>query len=322
MKEFILICWLLAINTFISESFAKDDGTDDTKSQLAPARTKFFGDQAHSVMAEWYSIDPKHDIQMQQQNLADDDLGQRLNLKFISDDQMPVNGVLYLPEGFDAERKSPLKLALMMHPMGSDHSVWFTENSPIKAHEISRKLRQKGYAILSLDARRHGERKVGDIGLRELIGRAHSPNRRLYNDMIIGTVRDYRLVLGWMSSQWQLSANDLTVIGYSMGAQMSLLLASYEPSIKRVISMVPPYVDHAGSPVAPRHHVARISHAKVLFLAAEQDPYSSMLQNQQVFDLIGSQNKMVKYFNSGHVLSVDYLDVVKQFIDDFAAGES
>ncbi len=312
--------WLAAILSvsLSNTSFSQDSAQPEPK---PPVRTDLFEGQAQSVLAEWFSIDPQHDINMQQQAMEPDAIGQRFSLNFVSDDQQPVNGVLNLPQYYDLAKQAPFKLALLLHPMGSDHSVWFSQDNPIKAGRISEKLRQQGYAVLALDARRHGQRKVADMGLKELIGRAHSPHRRLYDDMIIGTVRDYRLALSWVTATWNLSGQDVAVVGYSMGAQMSLLLASYEPSITHVLSMVPPYVDQPGSPVAPRHHVSRITDAKLLYLVAQQDPYSSLAQNQQVFDLIGSPHKTVHYFDSGHVLPATYLQVVMQFIVNSMAGE-
>ncbi|MCF6263021.1 MAG: alpha/beta fold hydrolase [Xanthomonadales bacterium] len=285
------------------------------------AKESVFDVQAQSVLSEWFSVDPKHLINMQQSAIDTDALGERFSLNFISDDQQVVNGILAMPVDYDMSQKSTLKLALLLHPMGADHTLWFSPDNPINAENISIKLRKQGFAVLALDARRHGERKVGDIGLKDLIKRAHSPYRRLYDDMIIGSVRDYRLALAWMKSQWDLSAADIVAVGYSMGAQMTLLLASYEPSITHIISMVPPYIDQARSPVAPRHHVSRINAAKVLFLAAKQDPYSTEKQSLYVFELISSMQKSIRYFEGGHVLPAAYLETVMHFIDENMTGE-
>ncbi|MCF6226000.1 MAG: dienelactone hydrolase family protein [Xanthomonadales bacterium] len=285
------------------------------------AKESVFDVQAQSVLSEWFSVDPKHLINMQQNAIDADELGERFNLNFTSDDQQTVNGILAMPVDYDSAQKPAFKLALLLHPMGTDHTLWFSHDNPINAENISIKLRKQGFAVLALDARRHGDRKVGDIGLKDLIERAHSPYRRLYDDMIIGTVRDYRLALAWMKSEWDLSDTDIAAVGYSMGAQMALLLASYEQSISYIISMVPPYIDQTLSPVAPRHHVSRISAAKVLYLAAKQDPYSTEKQSQYVFELIGSKHKSIRYFEGGHVLPAAYLETVMHFIDENMTGD-
>jgi len=107
-----------------------------------------------------------------------------------------------------------------------------------------------------------------------------------------------------------------------MGAQMSLLLASYEPKVKAVLAMVPPYVDQPDSPVAPREHTARINHASVLLLAAKNDPHTSMVQNQHLFETITSKKKNVVYFDSGHVLPDTYINEALSYIDQQSTGQT
>jgi len=163
------------------------------------------------------------------------------------------------------------------------------------------------------DARRHGERGHDSFSPRELIARAHSSEPRLYIDTIIGSVRDYRIALHW--AQRELSPEQIIVLGYSMGAQMSLLLASYEPSISAVVTMVPPYVSSPTSPVAPRIHAPRITAAKVLWLAGTNDTHSTQSQTQEAFDRISSKDKTLTWYDSGHRLPPKFLPTTFSFID-------
>ena len=158
------------------------------------------------------------------------------------------------------------------------------------------------------------------MGPKEILGKAHSPHRRIYNDMIVGSVRDYRLALNWIHSAHNIMVKNTAAFGYSMGAQMSLLLAAYEPSIAHVVSMVPPYVGVPQSPVAPRHHVPNIKQAQVLLLAATQDQFTTQAEYQQVFDLIASPAKKVEFFDSGHRLPDSFRDVVLAYIDENMTG--
>ena len=280
-----------------------------TNSYKLQAQTN--GLSAESVLDQWFSIDPQHDIEMQQTTLPADALGKRFNLSFISDDQQRVNGTLAMPEIKDGK----LKLALMLHPMGRDENIWWSEDNALSGGAISTRLRQQGYAVLSLDARRHGKRTLSDMGLGELLKRAHGKHPRQYTDMIVGTVRDYRLALHWLKNTLDLSDTSIFAIGYSMGAQMSLLLASYESDINQLLVMVPPYVQQKNSPVAPRYHVAKINQAQLMMFVAKQDPYSSEVENQEVFDKVSTKNKNIKWFDSGHLLPKAYLQMALGFID-------
>lgn len=139
----------------------------------------------------------------------------------------------------------------------------------------------------------------------------------MYIDTIIGSVRDYRIVLNW--AQTKFSADEVLVMGYSMGAQMSLLLASLESSVNTVVVMVPPYVDAPGSPVAPRVHVQKITKAKVLWLAGSNDPHSDRKQTQETFETITSPDKALVWFDAGHRLPPEFLDTALSFFDSIEA---
>ena len=268
------------------------------------------GPNAQSVMSQWFSIDTDFDIKMQKTMSEETDSRQKYTLSFTSDDQQTVNGLLVIPYS----HKKPLKLAMLLHAMGTDQNLWWQPNK-ISGTKISDKLLDQGYAVLTLDARRHGKRVIDDFGPQEMITKAHSDQPRLYTDMIIGTVRDYRLALNWVKKELELKDTSVLVAGYSMGAQMSLLLASYESDINQVMVMVPPFVSEPLSPVAPRLHVSRINDANLIILAAKQDPYSTEQNYQLVFDEISTPNKAIKWFDSGHLLPENYFEIALAFID-------
>lgn len=272
------------------------------------------GPDAQSVMSQWFAIDSDFDIKMQKFVYESNDNKQIFTLSFTSDDQQTVNGILAIPQ----TNKKPLKLAMLLHAMGTDQNLWWSDNK-LSGSKISNKLLDNGYAVLTLDARRHGKRVVDELGPKEMINKAHSDQPRLYTDMIIGTVRDYRLALNWIQKELHLEDTSVLVAGYSMGAQMSLLLASYESEIDQVMVMVPPFVSEPLSPVAPRLHVSRINDADLILLAAKQDPYSTQENYHLVFDQISTSKKSIKWFDSGHLLPANYFETALAFIDKLSS---
>ena len=103
-------------------------------------------------------------------------------------------------------------------------------------------------------------------------------------------------------------------MGYSTGAQMSLLLASFEPDVSRVIAMVPPFVTSPDSPVAPRVHAHRIELADVPRLAGSNDTYAARQDTALAFGRVQSSNRSLVWFESGHRLPLEYLKTVSRFI--------
>ncbi|MBL4672107.1 MAG: alpha/beta fold hydrolase [Arenicella sp.] len=267
-----------------------------------------------AYLSHWFSYDSAEAINLTLTPLEEDSLGERAEIRFTSDDGQAVNGLI----GFPKDKASSNKLALALHPMGIDQQFWWSDTSPLAAQKMTARLREQGYTVISLDARLHGERGRQGFGPRELIKRAHSAEPRLYIDTIIGSVRDYRIVLNWAKTEF--SPDQVLVMGYSMGAQMSLLLASFEPSVGTVVAMVPPFVGSPTSPVAPRVHVQRITDAKVLWLAGRSDPHSDRNQTQETFDQISSIDKTLTWFDAGHRLPPEFLDTALSFFDSLGSG--
>lgn len=268
-------------------------------------------DQAY--LSHWFSYDSLEEINLKLAPLSPDDLGKRSQITFTSDDGQLVNGLIAYPQSASDSKK----LAFALHPMGIDQRFWWSDKSPLDAQKITASLRFQGYIVISLDARLHGERGRQDFGPQELLKRAHSAEPRVYIDTIIGTVRDYRIILNWAKREFE--PNQVLALGYSMGAQMSLLLASYEPSVDAVLAMVPPFVGSPTSPVAPRIHVQRLSDAKVLWLAGSNDPHSSNEQTQETFSRIKSKDKKLAWFDSGHRLPPQFIDTALSFLSSINA---
>lgn len=295
----LLISVLMALNPLMS--FASETTTNSSPINEA-------------YLEHWFSIDSAEPINMLITPVENDAIGQRSTLSFTSDDGATVNGKIAYPE-----QNQPIKkIAFALHPMGSNQDFWWSNKSPLGANQIVDHLRKQGFIVISLDARRHGERALKDFGPRELLKRAHSNEPRLYIDTIIGSVRDYRSILKW--SQQEFQASTTVALGYSMGAQMSILLASYEPSINTVLAMVPPFVGNPTSPVAPRIHAHRITQANVLWLAGRQDPHSDVSQTKQAFDKLATNDKELVWFDSAHRLPAAYLQTANDFFDAINQG--
>ena len=286
----------LTITSFCAKLYAKDISTNE----LAL-------DQAY--LSHWFSYDSAEQINLSLTPLEIDEIGERAEIRFTSDDGHVVNGLI----GYPKHKTSENKIALALHPMGIDQQFWWSQKSPFPAHNMTSRLRTLGYIVISLDARLHGQRGRENFGARDLIKRAHSAQPRLYIDTIIGSVRDYRIVLEWAKNRF--NTDQVLAMGYSMGAQMSLLLASYEPSVNAVVAMVPPYVGSPTSPVAPRIHASRIDDAKVLWLAGSEDPHSDRNQTLQTFEKITSKHKTLTWFDAGHRLPPEALESALSFID-------
>lgn len=239
--------------------------------------------------------------------------GHAQSLRFTSFDGSEVQGRILYP-GDPALAAKPFPLLIGLHAMGRGHVRWWKDSNKgqptvEQTHRITALALQQGYAVLALDARRHGHRKDPQHSVRELMDDLHWwGQREPYERMIVDTVRDYRLLLDWVQTQPQLDAGRIQVAGYSMGGQMALLLGGLDARISSVLAIVPPHLDDKVAAVAPRNALAGLVGKKVWLLSADEDDYASSKQNAALFDAVPSQGKQHLRFAGGHLLPASYVD--------------
>ena len=215
-----------------------------------------------------------------------------------------------------ARAARPFPVLIGMHAMGRGHVRWwhteFNGRPTIEqTHRITQMALQQGYAVVAIDARGHGQRR--QLGQPHLAQRAMRDmhwfgRRQAYEQMIIDTVRDHRVLLDWLASQPHLDAKRIVAAGYSMGGQGALLLAGVDQRVQAVAAMVPPHLGDNVAAVAPINLIAGLQGKRVWLLTGDDDDHASTKQNQALFDAIPSQDKKHLRFDSGHLLPTDYVE--------------
>ncbi len=238
-----------------------------------------------------------------------------VDIRLQSFDGVLFNGRIVYPSD-PALATQPFPVLIGMHAMGRNHMRWwqaeFKERPTIEqTHRITQMALQQGYAVVAIDARAHGlRRNLGQphpmrIAMRDMhwFGK-----RQAYEQMIIDTVRDHRVLLDWLVTQPHLDAKRIKAAGYSMGAQGALLLAGLDARVQAVAAMVPPHLGDNVAAVAPINLVAGLQGKRVWLLTGDEDDHASPKQNQALFDAIPSQDKKHLRFESGHLLPTDYVE--------------
>ena len=226
-----------------------------------------------------------------------------------------VNGQISYPN--DGKAKHPVLIG--MHAMGRSFPRWWVdsiEDRPTITHvnHIAEFALDKGYAVIAIDARNHGSRKDPNLGLKSIMTDLHVwGEKKHYENMIKKSVMDYSVLLDWIEKQPDLDKDKITVAGYSMGGQMSLLLAGVDKRIGSVVSIVPPFIDDKVALVAPKNLVDRITQP-VLLVTADEDEYATSEQNLKIFDGIPSSQKKHLVYKGGHLLPEAYVADVQQWL--------
>jgi dienelactone hydrolase len=241
--------------------------------------------------------------------------GHSLHIRMHSFDGALFEGRIVYPSD-PAQAMRPFPVLIGMHAMGRTHMRWwqaeFNGRPTIEqTHRITQLALQQGYAVVAIDARGHGERRhLGQPHLAQRAMRAMHwfGRRQAYEQMIIDTVRDHRVLLDWLVAQPHLDARRIMAAGYSMGAQGALLLAGLDDRVRSVAAMVPPHLGDNVAVVAPINLVAGLQGKRVWLLTGDEDDHASPKQNQTLFDAIPSQDKKHLRFESGHLLPMDYVE--------------
>ncbi len=142
--------------------------------------------------------------------------------------------------------------------------------------------------------------------------------REPYERLIVDPVKDYRVLLDWIVQQPHLDADHLRAAGYSMGAQMALLLAGVDTRVRSVAAVVPPHLDATVAAVAPASVAARLAGVEVWLLTADNDDYASRSDNTGLFAaLIAARSGTAKkhlIFPGGHLLPPGYVDQLQPWL--------
>jgi dienelactone hydrolase len=223
---------------------------------------------------------------------------------------------------------APRPVLLGMHAMGRSHVRWsqaeFKGRRTLEnTHRLTEMALQQGYVVISLDAREHGDRKNVDKPLtaRELLRNLHWwGEREPYERLIVDTVKDWRVLLDWVAQQPQFDRSDIRAAGYSMGAQMALLLAGTDGRVSAVAAMVPPGLTNRVAVVAPLNVAPQLAGSRVWLLTADDDDHASVRENAALFEALPGAGKQHLRFAGGHLLPNDYVERLRPWLTE--AGRS
>ena len=222
-----------------------------------------------------------------------------------SEDGDQINGFLY--QSSEVAEDAPI--ALLLHGLTGSNLHWLASGYPSYGGQLSDMLLAKGYRVVAIDARAHGTRK-NELSPIDRVKKARKGDSADYTAMIKGTISDYGVVIERLQKAFP-KTKRIVAVGYSMGAQMSVLLAANNEAIDGIVTMVPPFVSNVPevAPINSAHNVE----VPWLLITANKDQFSSKEQNLQLAEKTKA-TLTHKTYDSGHVLPVDYLADVENWI--------
>jgi len=215
---------------------------------------------------------------------------------------------------YPPQQQATYPVLIGISAMGRSYVRWWTDSfkerpTVTQVNRIADLAARDGYVVISIDARYHGKRKDPNKTLRSIMNDMHFfGNKDDYEAMIRDTVLDHRVLLDWIERQDNLDKTHIKAVGYSMGGQIALLLASIDERVTHVISIVPPFVGDKIALVAPKNLVPLLGDRPVLLITASNDENASSKENDRLFELLPGADKERMSFDGGHILPENYVD--------------
>lgn len=208
--------------------------------------------------------------------------------------------------------KSGAPIALLLHGLTRKKEDWLSDAYPTYGGALAEQLRANGYRVFLMDARRHGARKPATDGPASLTKRAHAGDTAPYMEMIAATASDARTVIA-KALEISRKPSQVLIAGYSMGAQVALMVAAKEKRVTHVVSVVPPFVDLSMGDVAPMNIIGGVQQPWLL-LSANQDQFATVEQNLALLETSSSKRREHRTYDSGHALPRDWVTDVERWL--------
>lgn len=279
--------------------------------QDSPTTLQTLSEEAYQAVIQFYQYDPGIPLEarMVEHRERDDYAREKIVFRGVRGFRVPA--FLELPKTGQA----PFPCVLLLHGWSGAKLNWWEDDNFIHGGLARKALLEAGYAVFALDAQAHGERAAeidyAHVNYSEKDG---WKNYFTLPEIYTQTTVDYRRGLDYLATRPEIDMNRVGVLGYSMGGTQSFLLTSADSRIKVTVACVTPAMTEKYYPVAPNNYLSGLAGRPFLMLMGRTDDLCSEDLAKQLYDLIPSEQKDLKFFESGHKLPKEYIrDAVAWF---------
>lgn len=204
---------------------------------------------------------------------------------------------------------------LSIHGLTASKESSIIEDLYGKGGNLTTKLLNNGFAVAVFDVRFHGERKP-----QEYTSQQEHINDVLNNWSTIypNTIDDVLIIHDYLKERMDIQADKVNLFGYSMGGMFTFTIAAnYADRINAACAAVTPIFKEIEILGTPQLVAANIKNIPFLMLAATNDNNYSIQEAQWVHQLVGTSNKSLNIYGSGHDLPISYTyDVTSWFVNN------
>lgn len=136
-------------------------------------------------------------------------------------------------------------------------------------------------------------------------------------DMQVQSIKDHRHAIDYLESRSDVDATKIAVVGYSNGGMIVFNLASVDSRIKVAVSSVNPIIKQQYSILNSFNLAPFITNIPFLMLNGKTDKFSSIPDSKKLFSIIGSEEKEIKFYNSGHHLPIEWTNDALDWLNKY-----
>lgn len=267
---------------------------------------------AFGVLATIYQYDRDYPLNPQVVRREEDSLYVRERVVFRSTRDGMVTAYVALPR----RGQGPYPLVLLLHSLTGSKEDWWQVGNYTSGGDVTYALLRAGFAVAMLDIQYHGDRRAyngfEDPGPMVL---QHNWSNR-YREMIVQSVIDYRALLDILALRADIDSNRVAALGYSLGGMMTFILTAVDPRIRAAVACAsPPFQRNPlRAAVAPQNFAPAVDGRPFLLIAGSRDGTNIVAETTALFNLIASDRKDLRFFDSDHQLPRAYVDSASQWL--------
>jgi pimeloyl-ACP methyl ester carboxylesterase len=164
------------------------------------------------------------------------------DVTFRTDDGVTIVGSLYVPA-------RPGPAVILLHALGRTREDW---------RPVATRLADAGFVALAIDLRGHGQSGPLPEGA------------SLEN--LTGMVADVKAARAFLATRREVSPNRIGIAGASIGANLAILYAAGDPTV-RSLALLSPGIDYRG--LRPEAAMTRYGDRPALLVSSQEDSYST-----------------------------------------------
>jgi cephalosporin-C deacetylase-like acetyl esterase len=297
-------CFFLSLIYFCTASVLT---IAQVKKSDAQAPIPVVSNEVYQAIAQFYEYD--QNIPLDARIVSKQDyVGESLEkIVFTGVNYSKVPSFLIIPK--DGKEIHPV--VLIVDGYSGTKERWLQDDSWPLGGLVTKALLKSGFAVMICDLAFHGERnyETGFAGLPWF-----TVNPYTSRQMIIHTAMDYRRAMDYLATRADIDNTRIGMMGLSMGGMITFQLASIDSRIKTgVAGLTAIFKEHEFQSSTPSTFASHVKSNSFLMFMGNKDPFYTMKEAHQLYDMIPIQKKEFVEYATGHTLTAEYVRLVNDW---------